>query len=195
MTARLARQFAFLTEADKLKSVIRASKLADGSRCENSGEHSWHIALYALTLADHAGPDVDISRVIRMLLLHDIVEIDAGDVPIHAAVDHAAMAAKEQAAAARIFGLLPEDIGAGFRALWEEFEAAATPDAIFAKAIDRVQPVLHNLANGGGSWVAYDVTLDQLEARVGTKVTRGAPALWAHVRKLVEAHYAAAGRP
>jgi putative hydrolases of HD superfamily len=183
---RLAAQFAFLQEADRLKQVLRATPVADGTRRENSGEHSWHLALYALVLADQAGPGVRIDRVVRMLILHDLVEIDTGDVPIHsangAAHESRAVALAEARAADRIFGLLPPDIGADLRALWDEFEATETPDAVFAKSLDRVQPVMMNLASGGGSWIDYDVTFDQLEARVGAKVARGAPAVWAHVR-------------
>lgn len=190
MTDRIAAQLAFLVEADKLKQVIRASYLTDGSRRENSGEHSWHLALYALVLADHAGPDVSIDRVIRMLILHDLVEIDAGDVPIHGSHDRAAQEARERAAADRIFGLLPPDLGAGLRAIWEEFEAAQSPDALFAKALDRVQPVIHNVESGGQSWIAYNVTAEQLETRVGSPVMRGAPALWDHVRGLTHSFFA-----
>ncbi|QJF51263.1 HD domain-containing protein [Roseobacter ponti] len=178
MTDRLDRQIAFLSEADKLKSVLRASRLHDNSRFENSAEHSWHIMLFALVLADQAGPGVRIDRVLRMLLLHDTVEIDAGDNPIHGTVDQAAVEAAEQAAADRLFGLLPADQEAAFRALWEEFEAGESADAVFAKSIDRVQTPLANLANGGGSWTEYDVSFEQLEARVGRPVRRGAPALW-----------------
>lgn len=187
MTDRLAQQFAFLAEADRLKSVLRATTLCDGSRAENSGEHSWHLALYAMVLADQAGPDVDMTRVVKMLILHDLVEIDTGDVPIHAAngTAHAsdAQMAAEAAAADRIFGLLPPDLSTQFRALWEEFEAAATPDAVFAKSLDRVQPVMQNIACGGGTWGTYNVTAAQLESRVGQKVARGAPALWDWVRQ------------
>lgn len=178
-SARIDAQFAFLTEADRLKSVLRGTTLCDGSRRENSGEHSWHIALYALILADQAAPGVSIDRVIRMLLIHDLVEIDAGDAPIHANHDHAALALAEAAAAIRIFGLLPPDQAGVLRALWEEFEAAETPDAVFAKSLDRVQPVVANLESGGGTWPACNVTRAQLETRVGDKVRRGAPALWA----------------
>ena len=187
MTARLDQQFRFLNEADKLKSVLRATTLCDGSRRENSGEHSWHLALYALVLADQAAATVDINRVIKMLILHDLVEIDVGDVPIHSA-DGAAHGSAETAiaeakAADRIFGLLPADLRDGLRSLWDEFEAAVTQDAIFAKSLDRVQPVMHNLASGGGTWVKYSVTAEQLEARVGVKIARGAPALWDWVRE------------
>lgn len=191
---RLQAQFDFLNEADRLKSVLRATTLVDGSRPENSGEHSWHLALYALVLADQAAPDVDITRVIKMLLIHDLVEIDVGDVPIHSAngTAHASdqTIAAEQRAADRIFGLLPPDLGQPLRALWDEFEAAETPDAIFAKSLDRVQPVMANLMSGGGTWISYNVTAEQLDTRVGAKIARGAPALWAWVRAQTRSFFA-----
>jgi putative hydrolase of HD superfamily len=193
VTDRLDAQFAFLNEADRLKSVLRATTLVDGSRPENSGEHSWHLALYALILADQAGPEVKIERVIRMLLIHDLVEIDVGDVPIHSqngqAHASAATQAAESQAADRIFGLLPKDLGTDLRALWEEFEAAESPDARFAKSLDRVQPVMANLMSGGGTWTTYSVTSDQLDARVGVKIAHGAPALWSWVREKTRAYF------
>jgi putative hydrolases of HD superfamily len=193
LSARLEAQFAFLNEADRLKSVLRATTLVDGSRRENSGEHSWHLALYALVLADQAHPDVDITRVIKMLLLHDLVEIDVGDVPIHSADGkaHASTATQdaESRAADRIFGLLPADQGPALRALWAEFEASETPDAIFAKSLDRVQPVMANLMSGGGTWIEYNVTAEQLETRVGSKVARGAPRLWQWVQLKTRAYF------
>jgi len=189
LTTRLESQFAFLNEADRLKSVLRATTLVDGSRPENSGEHSWHLALYALVLADQAAPGVDINRVIRMLLIHDLVEIDVGDVPIHSsggmAHGSAETQAAEIAAADRIFGLLPKDLGGDLRAMWEEFEAAQTPDALFAKSLDRVQPVMANLMSGGGTWTTYNVTAEQLDVRVGSKIARGAPRLWNWVREKI----------
>ncbi len=185
-TERLEAQFAFLNEADRLKSVLRATTLVDGSRPENSGEHSWHLALYALVLADQAGPDVSIDRVIRMLLIHDLVEIDVGDVPIHSQNGQAHAStetlAAESRAAERIFGLLPIGLRDDLRELWQEFEAAESPDARFAKSLDRVQPVMANLMSGGGTWTTYGVTFDQLESRVGVKIAKGAPALWDWVR-------------
>jgi putative hydrolases of HD superfamily len=187
LSDRLEAQFAFLNEADRLKSVLRATTLVDGSRRENSGEHSWHLALYAMVLADQAGPDVRIDRVIRMLLIHDLVEIDVGDVPIHSAggAAHASAdtMAAEARAADRIFGLLPNDLAGDLRALWEEFEAAQTADAVFAKSLDRVQPVMANLQSGGGTWTTYNVTAEQLEARVGVKIAKGAPRLWDWVKR------------
>lgn len=182
LPADLAGPLAFLAEADRLKSVNRASLLCDASRRENSAEHSWHLALYALVMADQAGLGVDIGRVIRMLILHDLVEIDAGDVPIHAqngAAHHsAAQLAAEDAAADRLFGLLPAPLAGDLRALWVEFEANETPDAVFAKSLDRAQPVMQNIACGGGSWVEYHVTYAQLVERVGLRIQRGAPGLW-----------------
>jgi putative hydrolase of HD superfamily len=182
MTGRLDQQLAFLTEVDKLKSILRGTTLCDGSRKENSGEHSWHIALYAMVLAEHSVRPVKIDRVIKMLLIHDLVEIDAGDNPIHGDYDPVEMAAVEQVAADRIFGLLPADQAVEFRALWEEFEATESDDAIFAKSVDRVQPVISNLETDGGSWTEYNVSKQQLEDRVGWKVAKGAPALWHHLQ-------------
>ena len=193
MTERLDAQFAFLNEADRLKQVLRATTLVDGSRRENSGEHSWHLALYAMVLADQAAPEVNINRVIRMLVLHDLVEIDVGDVPIHSANGQAHHSTDTQAAEARaairIFGLLPNDLRDDLHALWQEFEAATTPDAIFAKSLDRVQPVMANVKSGGGTWVEYSVTSDQLDDRVGTKITKGAPRLWEWVRAQTRGYF------
>ncbi|MEP0961633.1 MAG: HD domain-containing protein [Roseobacter sp.] len=189
MTDRLTAQFAFLSEADKLKSVLRASKLHDASRFENSAEHSWHVMLYALVLSDQAAPEVDINRVIKMLLLHDIVEIDAGDNPIHGDFDSAVQEAEEKLAADRLFGLLPEDMAIEFRAIWDEFEDAETPDAVFAKSIDRVQTPVGNLANGGGTWRDYDVSYEQLESRVGTPISKGTPNVWTWLQPKLKAFF------
>ncbi|MDW3225700.1 MAG: HD domain-containing protein [Paracoccaceae bacterium] len=190
MNDRLTAQIDFLSEADRLKSILRASRLHDDSRHENSAEHSWHVMLYAYVLADQAGSDVQIDRVLKMLLLHDLVEIDAGDNPIHGQVDEDAMALAEAAAADRIFGLLPADQARSFRALWDEFEAATSPDAVFAKSIDRVQTPIGNLANGGGTWTEYNVSYEQLEARVGIPIKRGAPTLWQWLHPKLQAFFA-----
>lgn len=188
--SRIDAQIAFLSEADKLKSVLRGTTLCDGSRRENSGEHSWHIALYAMVMAEHAIRPVNIDRVIKMLLIHDIVEIDAGDNPIHGNHDPAEMELIEKAAAARLFGLLPADQAVAFRALWDEFEAAETDDAVFAKSIDRVQPVIANLESGGGTWPEYKVTAAQLQSRVGVKVEKGAPAVWSALKARIDSWFA-----
>ncbi|MBU2957491.1 HD domain-containing protein [Paracoccus sp. 1_MG-2023] len=178
----LGRRMRFLAEADQLKSVIRASLLIDNSRRENSAEHSWHLALYALILARQAPAGVDAGRVIRMLLIHDLVEIDVGDVPLHSAGGQAhgaaGIKAAEAEAARRIFGILPERQGQELLDLWTEFEDAATPDAIFAKALDRCQPAVQNIMGGGIGWAEYGVTRQHVTDRVGRQVERGAPALW-----------------
>lgn len=185
----LERQLAFLREIDRLKSVVRLSPLIDGSRRENSAEHSWHLAMYALVLSEHAAGAIDVMRVVKMLLIHDIVEIDAGDVPFHVPAAHAGQAAREHLAAERLFGLLPDAQAAEFRELWFEFEAAESDDAKFAKALDRFQPMLHNAATGGGTWIECEVTLEQVKARCRPPIERGAPALWTVAAGMAEAHY------
>ena len=189
--SRLDRQIAFLNEADKLKNTIRATELCDNSRYENSAEHSWHLTLYALVLADQAGPDVDLTLVIKMLILHDLVEIDAGDNPIFGDHDIAQMEALEQAAADRIFGLLPDDLRDELRAIWEEFEAAQSPSAQFAKSLDRFQPPMQNLQSVGGSWTEFNVTQDQIAERVGSKIAIGAPRLWDYAKQRIAVFFAA----
>lgn len=139
---RLDQQLAFILEIDKLKEVLRQTRLITGERRENSAEHSWHIALLAILLAEYANTPVDVLRVVKMLLIHDIVEIDAGDTFAYSAVPKAEQALREQLAAQRIFGLLPPDQEEEFVALWEEFEAGATPEAQFAHALDRFMPFL-----------------------------------------------------
>jgi putative hydrolases of HD superfamily len=188
---RLDQQMAFLSEVDRLKSVLRATTLCDGSRMENSAEHSWHIALYALVLSEHAETQLDTAKVITMLLLHDLVEIDAGDAPVFGTHDLEALAETEAAAADRIFGMLPQDQAATFRQLWEEFEANETPEAQFAKSIDRMQPPMQNLASGGGSWIDYNVTQDLFETRIGPKINHGAPRIWAWLQPKVAAFFSA----
>lgn len=189
----LDRQLAFLREIDRLKSIVRLSPLIDRSRRENSAEHSWHLAMYALVLAEHAAEPVDIQRVVKMLLIHDIVEIDAGDVPFHVPETHAGQGERERLAAERLFGLLPDDQAAEFRALWDEFEAAASPEARFAKALDRFQPMLHNAATDGGTWVECQVTLEQVEARCRPPIERGASVLWAAAAEMAEGHFGKGG--
>lgn len=174
----LARRIDFLNEADKLKSVTRATKVIGGLRRENSAEHSWHLALYAMVLAEHAPQPVQLSRVIAMLLLHDLVEIDAGDTPIFGVQNVAETAAEEEAAATRLFGVLPTEQGAALMTLWQEFESNESPDARFAKSLDRFQPPNLNLASAGGSWVEYGVTFEVMSEKVGRKIAHGAPVLW-----------------
>lgn len=188
----LEQQLAFLREIDQLKTVVRQSPLLDRSRRENSAEHSWHLALYALVLKDHAHSTIDIDRVLRMLLLHDIVEIDVGDMPIHGGTSYEQQAQLEAAAATRLFGLLPTAQGEAMRALWQEFEAAQSDDARFAKALDRFQPLLVNIFSGGGTWTESGVSRDQVIARYGPVIRDGAPALWALCERWIDTHFGSA---
>ena len=181
---RLARQLDFLIEMDRLKGVLRRSPLADGSRVENSAEHSWHLALMAIVLSACADEPVDAAHVIRMLLVHDIVEIDAGDTYAYDAAGNRDKAAREQRAADRLFGLLPDDQAADLRALWDEFEARATPEARFANALDRLSPLLHNYLNDGRVWREHGVALDQVRQRMAP-VAEGSAVLGAVVEALL----------
>lgn len=176
-SSRLTRQLEFIREVDRLKTVLRQSSLLDGSRRENSAEHSWHIALMALVLAEHADAPVDTLRVVKMLLVHDIVEIDAGDTYAYDRDGRQNQHAREAAAAARIFGLLPADQAQEFTLLWEEFEAGTSPEARLANAVDRLMPLLHNYAEGGRSWQRHGVTRSQVDARVGV-IAAGSSELW-----------------
>ena len=183
-TERLHQQIGFILEIDKLKLIVRRTLLIDRSRRENDAEHSWHLAMMALVLAEYAEPGVDIGRVIRMLLLHDLVEIDAGDAFFYDAAAEADKEAREQEAAERLFGLLPDGQGAAFRALWDEFEARETADARFARALDRVQPMLHNFHTEGGTWLEYGVTLDQVRSRRAL-IADASPRLWDYIEGLL----------
>lgn len=192
-SSALEQQLEFLLELDRLKLIVRQSHLANGARRENSAEHSWHLAMFALALSSHADAEVDVCRVIQLLLLHDIVEIDAGDAPIHAAHGSKAdLALAEQNAAERIFGLLPTGQAEKFRSMWLEFEAGQSPEARFAKALDRLQPLLLNVAVGGGTWSENGVGETQVIERYGPAIAGGSKALWEAARKLVEGHFAQA---
>jgi putative hydrolase of HD superfamily len=189
----LEKQLGFLREIDRLKSVVRQSPLLDRSRKENSAEHSWHLAMYSLILNEYACGPVDTNRVIQMLLLHDIVEIDVGDFPIHGGSSSELQAEREAKAAARLFGLLPQQQGNDFVALWQEFEHAETEDAKFAKALDRFQPLLVNVFTGGGTWTENSVSLEQVISRYGPVIKRGAPLLWTVCEQWVTRHFAEQG--
>ena len=160
---RLSAQIAFILEIDKLKSIFRQTLLTDGSRRENDAEHSWHIATMAFVLAEYADTPVDAGRVAKMLLIHDVVEIDAGDTFIHDEAGHTDKDAREQAAATRLYGLLPPDQASEFHDLWREFESRESDDARFAHSLDRLQPILHNFATGGGTWKLHKVTAAKVE--------------------------------
>lgn len=181
----LDRRLRFVLELDRLKGILRQTRVLDGARQENSAEHSWHLALCAVVLADHAPPEVDLPRVLRMVLVHDVVEIDAGDAFCYDPAANVGKEARERLAATRIFGLLPAEQGDEFRALWEEFEAGATPDARFAVALDRLQPMLLNFAGEGGSWRTNAVTHDRVLGRMDP-IRHGAPELWPLVVRLLD---------
>lgn len=177
---RLEQQIEFLVTIDRLKGVLRRTPLVDGSRLENTAEYSWHVALLATILAEHAPEGVNIARAVLMLLIHDLVEIDAGDTFCYDSAAKENEAERECLAADRIFGLLPGDQRNELRALWEEFCAGDTPDARFANAVDRLQPLLLNVHSGGGSWRRHAITRAQVLARM-QPVRTGLPALWAYV--------------
>lgn len=163
---RLRQQIAFLIEIDKLKHVYRQTLLIDRSRQENDAEHSWHLAMLAMILHEHANqPDTDLFHVLKMVLIHDLVEIDAGDTFIYDEKGNLDKAYREQAAADRLFALLPADQGAEIRALWDEFERRETPEAQFAAVIDRLQPLIHNYVTEGASWKKNNVTGDKVIER------------------------------
>lgn len=184
--ARLERQIRFIVEIDRLKTVMRQTLLTDSSRHENSAEHSWHIALAAVVLAEHAAiPDLDLQRVVKMLLVHDLVEIDAGDTYCYDADARQGQAERERQAADRVFGRLPADQAADLREAWEEFEARQSPEALFAAAMDRLQPVLNNFHTGGAMWRRHNVHRSQVQRRIAPLKT-GAPALWRYANDLLD---------
>ena len=174
---RLEKQMAFIEEVDKIKLIGRQNYLADGSRKENDAEHSWHLALMTMLLSEYANEEIDVLKTMSMVLIHDLVEIDAGDTY---AYDYEAQKTKrerEEAAAERIFNILPEDQAKKMRDLWEEFEAEETPEARFAAAVDRVQPAMLNSASGGISWKEHGVTMSHVLRRNG-KAALGSQVLW-----------------
>lgn len=185
MMSRLEQQLALLIELDQLKSVLRRTRVksAEG-RLENSAEHSWHVALMAILMEEHANEPVDIARVVKMLLLHDIVEIDAGDTFVYDAVASAEQEEKELAAAKRLFGMLPEEQGRALFELWLEFEAAESADAKFAKALDRLIPMLLNYHNDGQSWQEHGVTREQALA-INKRIGLGSEVLWEKAQQVI----------
>ena len=182
---RLAKQMAFLIECDRLKDIVRQTLNAHSGRQENDAEHSWALCLFVMTLAEHSNTPIDVLRVMKMLLIHDIVEIDAGDTFAYDTQRLVDQHERETAAAVRIFGLLPGDQAAEFRALWDEFEDRQTADARFAHAIDRCQAMLLNCLSKGVTWSRHNVRLDQIRAR-NAPIGDGAAALWTHMSHLLD---------
>jgi len=177
----------FILELDKLKGVTRKTRPIGMSRNENSAEHSWQIAMLASALQPYATAPVDISRVIMLLLVHDIGEIDTGDTIFYATEGAEQRKAEERVAVERIFGLLPAAQRDQYLDLWQEFEDGQTAEARFAHAADRAMPVMLNLANGGQSWVENGISHEQVIARVGPPIEQGCPALWEHLRAHINA--------
>jgi putative hydrolases of HD superfamily len=182
---RFTQQIQFILEIDRLKQVLRQTLLTDASRRENSAEHSWHLAIMAMLLVEYAPVPIDALRVIKMLLIHDLVEIDAGDTFCYDVQSNQTKADRELQAADRLFGLLPPDQALELRTLWEEFENQETPTAQFATAIDRLQPFLHNQQTEGGTWRLHGITRAQVLQRM-RPIAVGTPQLWDFVEQAIE---------
>jgi putative hydrolase of HD superfamily len=182
---RLARQVAFLIEADKLKTIIRRTPLVDSSRRENSAEHSWHLVLAAMVMREYSCVELNLLHALEMMTVHDLVEIDAGDTFAYDMAGQATRAERELAAADRIFGLLPPDQSCYLRDLWEEFEGQETPESRFANAVDRLQPLLQNAGSGGGSWRTHQLTREQVLQRMAP-IQSALPRLWPLVVEIID---------
>ena len=182
------RSLAFFMEIDRLKSVERRNWLADGSRRENTAEHSWHLGMAAMVMAPFATEPIDLGTAICMALVHDIVEIDAGDTFAYDQSEHNdTKEAREQAAADRLFGMLPPVMGARFRELWDEYERGDTPEARYVMAVDRMAPMMLNMAEGGSTWREHGITRNRVIARNGPHVQPALPAVWAQALARLDA--------
>jgi putative hydrolase of HD superfamily len=181
----LDARLAFVLEIDALKSVLRRNSIRGGERRENTAEHSWHLALMAIVLAPHSDAPIDTARVVAMLLVHDLVEIDAGDTFAYDDVGALTKTAREEAAADRIFAILPEAQSADLRGLWDEFEAGDTADARFARAVDRLAPMLRNYENGGALWREHSLTAERVRTR-NAGIAEGSLDLWAAVEGRID---------
>jgi putative hydrolases of HD superfamily len=183
---RLDQQLAFVREAGRLKSVLRQTVLADSGRAENSAEHSWHLAMMASVLAEHAPAGTDLPRVISMVLVHDLVEIDAGDLFVYAdQSEQDRQDVAERAAADRIFAILPAEQAVAMRRLWDEFSERRTAEAKFARALDRLAPMLENMEVGGGTWLRHGITADQVLAKVEL-IEDGSASLGSYARDMID---------
>ena len=181
-SGRLKKQFSFIEEIDKEKFIGRQTYLTGGERKENDAEHAWHMAIMAILLSEYAGEDIDLLKTVTMILIHDVVEIDAGDTYAYDEAGKATQAEREKAAADRIFSLLPEDQGAKMRALWDEFEERRTPEAVFARTMDNLQPLMLNALTKGKSWEENGVHVSQVLKR--NEITaKGSPELWQYARE------------
>lgn len=184
---RLQKQMDFIVEVDKVKQIIRQTYLSDASRKEDDAEHSWHLALMAVLLSEYSNEEVDLKKVVPMVLIHDLVEIDAGDTYAYDEAGAQTKVERETKAADRIFGMLPEDQGRWFRALWDEFEAYESADAKFAHVLDNCQPLLLNDASNGRSWAEHGVRKSQIYKRNG-HTSEGSREIWKYMQKLIDKH-------
>jgi len=181
----LLKQVAFIHEIDKVKYILRKTKLFNSERNENDAEHSWHLAIMAIILAEYANEPVDVLKVVKMLLIHDVVEIDAGDIFLYDTTTSHANTEAEQKAAERIFGLLPAGQAEELIAIWNEFEAGITMEAKFARAMDRLEPLLQNISNGGGTWKEFDVRYEKVVEKKSV-IAKGSEQLWAFAKQLID---------
>ncbi|WP_253475575.1 HD family hydrolase [Flavobacterium sp. HSC-61S13] len=181
----LLKQLDFIREIDKVKYIQRKTKLFDSDRNENDAEHSWHLALMALVLAEHANEPIDLLKVVKMVLIHDIVEIDAGDIFIYDTAKNHSNTDAERAVAQRIFGLLPKAQADEMLAIWEEFEAGKTAEAKFARTMDRLEPLLQNTSNNGGTWKEFDVSYDKVIEKKKV-MAEGSEVIWDYAEQLIE---------
>ncbi len=184
ISKRLKNQLEFLVEIDKMKSVLRRTLIIDGSRRENDAEHSWHLAMLAMVLEEYSEREINISRVVRMCLVHDLVEVYAGDTFAYDEKGYEDKLARENAAADKLFSMLPPEQGSEFRALWEEFDEAETADAMYAAAMDRLQPIMNNFMTNGHTWREGNVTSDKVLDRM-QKIKQATPELWPVVEYIV----------
>lgn len=183
---RLKKQIDFIVEIDKLKKICRQTLLTDGSRNENDAEHSWHLAVMAMLLSEYAKDNgIDVFRVVKMVLVHDLVEIDAGDTFCYDEKGNEDKAEREKKAADRLFNILPSDQASEIFGLWEEFEERATPEACFAAALDRIQPLIHNYHTNGHTWKLYNVPYDKVIGR-NKPVEEASPVLWEYIREILD---------
>lgn len=189
MNSRLFMQLEFLKEIDKIKDIFRKTKLFNGSRYENDAEHAWHISIMALILAEYANDKVDLPKVIKMLLIHDIVEIDAGDVVVYDIENRERIRKEEIKAANRIFSLLPKDQSKEYLLLWQEFEERASNEAKFAAALDRIEPILQNYYTNGETWKEFNVSQEKV-LTTNYHIQEGSEILWVYVEKIIKETFA-----
>ena len=180
----LIKQINFIKEIDKLKYIQRKTKLFNSDRNENDAEHSWHLAMMAIVLVQHSNAPIDLLKVLKMLLIHDIVEIDAGDTFIYDTQKSHTNTDEERLAAERIFGLLPTEQASEFIAIWEEFEASETDEAMFARSMDRLEPLLQNVSNNGGTWQEFNVDFAKVYNKKSA-IKNGSTAIWAYAEQLL----------